>query len=245
MRVKKTVIEGGSAAHRRLLGEIFSGLGQTQIQRVSLEDRPALFGPGHRPTPEEISAGTGLVLRLLEPSQRNARVKWEMSLVAAALKELALRDQLTQIVWVDFGSGGYSLRPVTGLDGPMSSADVGRMRVEIQRAADLSGATVERLDILRPLGHAWAVRLHVEEPHSYLRQQIGSFFSAVEPWRSRCGGQRFIEVWDDQSTPVLVDGKYGQGGSGGLRSDVKCCDPFLRFSRGHFTPPPAPCPVFD
>ncbi len=244
MRVK-TVVGDGSAAHQQLLDEIFAGLGSTEIELVRLEERAALFEAGHQPTPDQISAGSGLSLRLLKPAGGNPRVKWEMRLVAGALKERARRDRLTQIVWVDFGSGGHSLEGTHVVSGPLSESDVERMRVEIEGAAAASGATLERLDVLRPLGHTWAAQLLVQEPHSYLRRRLRGFLAAVEAWEERCGGQRYLEVRDAQQAPVLVHTQAGNAGSSSLRVDLKCCDPFVRVSRGMFELPPGTCPVFD
>jgi hypothetical protein len=127
----------------------------------------------------------------------------------------------------------------------MSASEVQHVAVEIESAAVAAGATLERFDLLRPLGHAWAARLRVDEPHAFLRLRFEDFMRAVRPWQDRCGRQVHIEVVDYSAEPVLTIATTGDGGRTRVRADLACCDPLVYIGTPMSAPPPPRCPIFD
>ena len=239
------VIEGGPEAHRRLLEEIFVGLGPTEIKRVRFGSHVVRAVPGDLPTPEAARRASGLSIELVDPPEDTLRVDWEMHLIGAALRERASRDGLEQVVWVKLASNAGTLEHTSSPDGPMSPPEVERLRTEVASAAAAAGAVLERLDLVCPLGHAWAARLQVEEPHAFLRLRFEDFTRAVQPWQERCGRQTYIEVVDESGQPVVIRAAFGGGGASSVPNDLACCDPSVYLGRPLYASPPPRCPVFD
>ena len=93
---------------------------------------------------------------------------WEgfdrMGLVATALRQRAAEESLQQVVWLGLGpSDGMTLRSARGSIEPLTSAELDRLRTDLDAAASDADAQLRRLDILKPNAHAWAVSLHVDE----------------------------------------------------------------------------------
>jgi hypothetical protein len=136
------------------------------------------------------------------------------------------------------------LTHVRNLEAPLSRREIDRVGVEVAAAAADAGALLGGFELLRPLGHAWAARVRVDEPHAFLRHRLEGFLRAVKPWQERCGHQVYLEVLDGEDMPVLVNALYAGGGATQIRRDVMCCDRSIRLGRGLSEPPPPRCPVF-
>jgi hypothetical protein len=237
------VIEGGTAAHRRLLEETFVGLGATEIERVRFGSHVVRAVPGDLPTPEAARRASGLSLELVDPTGEGLRVDWEMHLVGAALRERALREGIEEVVLVATSRGGGTLQWTASPEGPMTPSECVRLEVEVASAATAAGAQLEAFDLACPLGNAWAARLYVEEPHALLRLGFESFILAVGLWDEKCCRQRYIEIVDEGEEPALISATFANGGSTRLRRDLTCCNPFLHIGPMFASPPPR-CPVF-
>jgi hypothetical protein len=240
-----TVIAGGTAAHRRLLEEILAGLGSTGIKRVRIGSHVVRAVPGDLPTEEDARRASGLSLELVDPEEHDVRVEWELNLVGAALRERAMREGLEQVVWLSHSSGAGALQYGRRPDGPMSASEVEQVAIAVESAAVAAGATLEGFDLLRPLGHAWAARLRVDEPHAFLRLRFGGFMRAVRPWQDRCGRQVYIEVVDHCAEPVMTIATGGYGGRSRVRPDLGCCDPLVHVGTPTFARRRPRCPIFD
>jgi hypothetical protein len=230
-------VEGGTPAQQRLMREILGGLGDTRIELIRLEDWVDDF-EGEDPTPEEIEASRGTCVRLVEPDPAGYRADWEVRLVADAFEYRSADEGLPPVVWLQVGSqhGGI----VSGWRRPpLDERSLEQLAADVRRAADEAGAEVEYLDIVRPDGHAWAVSLHVDEPHRFARQGFRQFREAVEHWSKLCAG-RYLEVRDDGEHPVLMTAN----GVASVRRDLACCDPLGIYGRSLVSPPRPRCPVF-
>jgi hypothetical protein len=237
-------IDGGSAEHRRLLQEIFARFGDTQIRRVALGRHVVRPVPGDLPTPEQARAASGVALEVLAPAGRDLRVTWEAELVATAFRAAAADERLEQVAWLQSPRGGGSLQWSRGPEPPLSEAALQGLLRDLAAAVDRSCAELERVELVQPSGHGFAFRLHVAEPHAFLRFHYRRFAAAISPWSDRCARQVYCDVRDDQEEPVLVLATHGKGGASRLRRDVECCDPFVYLGTPMFSPPVPACPVF-
>jgi hypothetical protein len=172
----------------------------------------------------------------------DSRAFWDATLIAFAFARRSRDVGLTKIAYFSDPDGGQTLGHARPAAEPLSPARVEAFCKDIAGAA--RDATVERIEVLRPQGHAFAITLHVLEPHAYLRRRLVPFLEAVAEWRERCDGI-YTEVRDGQPRPVLFAGWHRSGGFSGARRDLACCAPHLGLSRPLEEPPPPICPIFD
>jgi hypothetical protein len=235
--VSTPTIEGASPEQRQLLHEILSGLGGPAPSRIVV--RP------HEPRYEDDT-----VPRLPEPhgdavvldfAPEGRRADWEATLLAFAFARRSSAAGLPKVAWCEWPDRGFMLELAKPSIEPLSGEAIDCFRAAVVAAA--GDARLERLDVLRPDGHAFALVLRVDEPHAWLRFRSRAFLWAAEQWRGRSDGI-YIEMCDTEPAPVLRVGWHRMGGFSGSRRDVECCAPILGFGRPIGAPPRPPCPVF-
>jgi hypothetical protein len=241
-------VTGGTEEQRALLTSILDGFGPSTIDAIELGEWVDTFDEheslGRVPTAEEIEATRGTVLRLVDPNPPPIRAWWEARLVAIAFRARSVEQELEPVVHFAVGGGGDWLRWSAAPTLPELEPDqIQRMRREIAAAVESADAELQRLDILHPAGHAWALSVRVDEPHAFLRQRLRLLLESLEPWAEACGGQRYLEVTDGEAHPVLEWAQWAYGGMRSVRPDVTCC--WGGSSSAIDAPPPTPCPVFD
>jgi hypothetical protein len=237
-------IDGGTAQHRRVLEEIFGRFGPTGIRRLAIGRHDVRPVPGDLPTPEQARKHSGVSLQLVEPASASHRVQWEAALVANAFRAATEDEEVEQVVLVRMPKSAWALSGATRPEPPLSTAELQRMPTDVEAAVAAAGAALEYLDIVQPYGHGFALQVDVTEPHAFLRERFATFDMAIRPWRNRCGHQVYLEVRDGRDDPVLISAAYGNGGASSMRSDVACCDPFVRIGTSMFRSPVSACPVF-
>ena len=169
-------IEGASpeqdALLRKLLGEL-----TLQPHRLAIEpwdpvgwDELASLGVerGDRAYAEP----TGVALYLLEPTELSIREEWELELLGSAFRDASARLGLPEVQCVGHANASASIRSVERLEEPAPTPD--SAEEQVRRAALLTTAHVEELDLLQPDGLACAVVLAVAEPHGHTRRATAS-----------------------------------------------------------------------
>jgi hypothetical protein len=235
------IIEGGFPEHRRLLAEIVGGLGEPQFAHFRLEQHTPQFSD--EVGEEQRRAASGVQLTAVGDEEPTLRGRWELRLAADALKDRAALEGLEAVVWEQDPRGGGRLSDSPAVL-PLEADEVERLHAGLSEAVVSSGAAVDAVEVLRPFGHALALRLAVDEPHTFLRLRYRELGTRLEPWLKTCGGQWLLEIVDTHDEPALGLACTRNTCSGGVRSDVACCDPLVWPSRGLFYRRP-PCPVFD
>jgi hypothetical protein len=232
------VVEGGSDDQRRMLGEIFAGIGETAIALVRLGAGGATFD--HVPTPEEDEALRGVEVELVEPRRPSPRTWWEHALAAEAFAQRSRGEGLPRVAWIRWPNGRTTLSYAARRPGPvpLTEPEIAALRTDLADAAAASRGL--GLDVVRPHAHAWAATLEVEEPHAFLRDEYDRLLRATSRWRERCAGA-YLEVRDGPGEPVLLDAHSLAAGRGGARHDVQCCSPLVPIGRRTVAPR---CPVF-
>lgn len=230
-------IRGASDAQAELLREILDGLAPSRIASMTVRPWNPQFEGDIEPPPGPY--GDELVVDL-EPE--DARGDWEAELLGRAFAVRSASAGLTKVAWLSHGLGGATLayateRPVFE---PLDPAEIAEFRSAVEVAS--GAATVERFEVLRPLGSAAAISVFVDEPHSFLRYVSHPFLTCLSEWRRRCDGI-FAEVRDREPQPALTIGWFQGGGFDVGRRDVACCAPFLGMTLPLSWTGPPPCPV--
>jgi hypothetical protein len=234
-------IDGASPEQQAILESILAGIPAPRIRalRVSPEydHEPEPDEHGNPPADWDPDTPLGDGLRLVDPEWPDNRTEWELSLVGEAFHHASAEVGLTPIVVVSSQQGGTYLWGDELVLAP-SPIDPATEEVRIQRAADAVGATVESVEFLHPSGTAIAVTVRVQEPHSFLRQELRVFLEASghhDPGRL----SSHLTVRDDQSDPAyeLAPGRSS------TRRDVLCCAPGGLSQPIDWQPPI--CPVYD
>ena len=240
-------VEGGTEEQQALLRSILAGLEERDVEAIGIEswvdDFEEHASLGLVPTEEEINESHGTAVRLVRARQRSIRAQWEIMLVAAAFRVRSAELGLERVVVLHTGEASMRLG-ARELIPPLAADDVRRMRHEIATVIEDAGGDLDKLTILRPAGHAWAVSVRVAEPHAFLRDRFRLMLDALEPWAEACGRQRYIEVCDGEPDPAVVLAQYAFGGFSSERSDVSCCSPLVSFGVGIDAPLSPGCPVF-
>jgi hypothetical protein len=236
-------IEGASRDQEALLREILAGLGGSAIEHVRLEPFDRIGWEeyeefGIEPSPEEIERNQGAAVVLEKPEEPDLRARWEHTLLGKAFCELSEQLGLPRVVWIQDADAGSAVG-VSDVEVPEApSRD--EIEVAVQGAAARTGAIVDRLEILEPMGPAPAVRLAVAEPHAFLRHGLGGFLELMGHGDGRYFGS-FVQVSDGELDSVWESGHHRYGGMSRVRPDVECCDPYYRGTLD--SPSPPRCPV--
>ena len=226
-KARNVRIEGASADQDALLREIAGGLGNTRIEHVRLEPFDRIAWEDHEefgtaPSPDEIELNRGVAVVLASPERPDLRTSWEFTLLGRAFCELSAQLGLTRVVWVQDGQSGSAVG-VPDVEPPETPAR-DAIEVTVQVAAGLTGALLDRLEILEPLGPAPVMTLAVAEPHAFLRHGLAAFVELSGHGDGRYFGS-FVRVLDGELEPVWEAGHYRYGGMSGGRADVACCAP--------------------
>lgn len=229
-------LEGASPDQLEVLREILAGLGSIRITRVVVRPHDPVFeedvAPPPRPYGDEIVVATA-------PEDR--RGDWEAELLALAFARRSNAEGLTKVAWFAFSRGGRTLEYAQPAAPPLSPKAIDRLRADLAAAAD--DATLERFDVLRPQGHAFAIVVRVDEPHAFLRSHSRQFLNSLAEWRERCDGI-YAEIRDGEPKAALTVGWHRGGGFSSTRRDVECCAPFLGLGHPFGWQGTPPCPVF-
>lgn len=214
------VIEGGTAAQRRLLRSILSGMQTTTIETIVI---PA--------------TGSDVSLRMTA-SDRSMRSLWEESLVAGAFRDLAQAGGDAVKVSLENGEASGVIPPGPAKALPRAKAgDRKAARGRFESAAAKIGEPLSALTIYQPDGVAVAATFESNEPASFLVKKMPGLLAAVgDRWREYDG--TYIRLIDASGATVwetATAGRISQG-SVGSREDLAACGPVQNWG-----PSPPPC----
>ena len=245
MPTTTVAIEGASPEQDALLRELLGEL-TLQPRRLAIEpwdpvDWDELASLGIERGDPAHAVPTGIALRLVEPTELSIRDEWELELLGNAFRDASARLGMPEVQCLGHASASASIREFERPEEPAPAPDSVEERV--RRAAALTAASVQELELLQPEGLACAVVLVVAEPHGFLRYGLRAFVELSGHFdRSRRGS--YLEVRDGGPEPAWITA-YAQGlGMGHARGDVTCCDPFYR-GGGIEDPGPPPCPKLE
>jgi hypothetical protein len=225
--VSATTIEGASARQAKLLDEILEGMPGTGLRSIRLSTAEAGWGaPGDLQVKVDFDA-------------EQPRAHWDAMLVAAAFAYRSQLEGLPQIaVWAE-PTGASTVEHVRGLALEPAQARDGALLEEL--AKDAAGRELASLEVVRPFGYAPAVKLQVDEPHSYLRHVIATVCARLSGpmWEGS-----YVEVVDRAGDLLWLNACSSRltGCRSYTRRDVECCG-----RQGLSTPlewQPPECPVF-
>jgi hypothetical protein len=165
---------------------------------------------------------------------------WEGGLVARAFARRSHSLRLPKVIWLKSSDSGITLEYIGPGATPLQPDAIDRFEREVEAAAE--EGSLKQVDVLWPQGVAFALFVHVQEPHSFLRSRSPKLFASLSDWRPRCDGI-YAEISDARSTPVLTVAWFQDGGAASIRHDVECCAPPLGLSGGVGVASPS-CPVF-
>lgn len=217
-------IVGASPPQRRLLEQIFEGMGPTQISSAKVKPAGDFWTP-YRPN--------SVVLTMTFLPGREQRAWWEASLVADAFSDGSRLLDLPPVTAYETPSDGISL------DGPdlppvvESSLTLSELEHEVRIAAEESDSELIDLQILKPRLLAPVFTLQVDDPAEFLQNRTRVLFGLLEPLDL---AGYLIQLVDQDGRLVWssVDGV--------VRPELEGCNPEARYG-GPPTPPPPPCPA--
>jgi hypothetical protein len=232
-------VDGASPPQAAILGEILAGLKPTAIEAV--EVRP--FAPSYEGDPDPATGPHGEEIAV-RSTPGEFRGYWEAALLGRTFARRSRQAGLPHVAWLSYAEGGETLEPFAGRPAtdPLRERDLDGFRSAVSIAA--GPGTVDSFEVLKPQGHAVAIRVVVGEPHAYLRFSAMDLLRCLSAWRPRCDGI-YAEIREAQPTSAaLAIGWWQHGGMSTTRDDVACCAPNLSLSSAlGWTGPPA-CPIF-
>lgn len=189
------LVEGASPKQLEILRDILAGLGSTRITGVVVRPHKPDFEEHITPPPGPY--GVEIVVATSAPEDlRGAR---EAQLLALAFARRSKSAGLTKVAWFAFGGGGSTLEQARPAAAPLKRNEIDRLRRDVAAAA--GDATLVRFDVLRPEGHAFAIRVRVDEPHALLRSYARPFLTFLAGWREFCDGI-YADIRDTAPNPA-------------------------------------------
>src|SRR5215210_8200959 len=234
VRAAAIPIIGATPAQRRILKSILSGMGTTRITRIEVSKAGGRWPHGQ--------------LVSFDATRRtDVRAEWEQGLVAGVFRDRSVEEGLPKLSV--FGSrqmqGASAMaraRPDPSFK-PFQSDDAAHVVAGVEKAADRSNASVDRIALLQPAGLAVAIRLHVDDPARFLSERWLTLLGVLNEDTARYEG-RFLEVTDARGKPFVQDFGASRLHWGGSRHDRRysgCAQFGLTGGRIGYDPPP--CPV--
>jgi hypothetical protein len=228
-----TKILGGTTMQQKVLREVLAGIGPTSLEEVEIKGSPRKH----------------LAVGLVVPHDvENVMAEWHAGLLAQGFAERSRELGLPPVAFlaaergdadgVDFGAG-----PAAESSPTLSEAM--RTAARARKAAELHGAEVTRLEILKPNGYAFLLDLRVKGDQArFLQDGLPQVLQFVEPEGSGFAGDYSLIV-DGEGQRVWegAQAKDGDGWSemgGTERWDLAGCSPFFRSGPPGRGPPPCP-----
>ena len=234
-------IEGATPEQAELLVEIVAGLGETRIEALRVEpwdpvdwDELASVGIERGDPRHAMPTGVAIVAAWADPA--DFRTEWEAVLLGGAFRDRSAERGLPLVLWVAGPDGGHALSPPVARPTP-GERERKALEESFQVAAATTGALLDRLEILEPLGLAPAATIAVPEPHAFLRHGLRAFLRLSGHFDDTWDGS-LVHVVDGEDEPASRTAHSRGWGMGSAREDLACCDPFVR--RGALFAPPRP-----
>jgi len=228
-----TKIVGGTPTQERVLREVLAGLGPTRLEEVEIKKSQR----------KPLSVGL-VVPRDVE----NAMAEWHSWLLVQGFAERSRELGLPAVAYsaderraVD----GESVGPVPAAQPRPTLSGAMRAAARVRKAAELHGAEVRRLEILKPNGYAFLVELRVEGDQArFLRDGLPRVLAILQPPDSGFAGDYSLivdghgkRVWEGVRA-TDGDGWHEMGGIS--RWDLAGCSPFFLGGPPGRGPPPCP-----
>jgi hypothetical protein len=217
-----TKIVGGTPLQRKVLREVLAGIGPTRLEEVEIT--PSLH--------KDDSVG------LVVPHDfEDLLAEWHTWLVAQGFAERSRELDLPVVSSLGDEPGaadGESLEPVPDRPTPTLS-DAMRAAAAARKAAEVHGAEIERLEILKPNSYAFLVELRVEGDQArFLRDglpRVLEFLGGPLPVDESTFTGDYTIVVDGDGKRVWegAEAATGHQTGGALRADLVDCGPYLVF----------------
>jgi hypothetical protein len=180
------------------------------------------------PKEYEGTTGTGLDFTVLPGDW--PRSQWEEILVASAFRALSAERGLPPVVGLAQQTANYS---------PSSEAPA-EVEATIRQAASSAGADVVQLQVYQVYGIEPIVLLQVDQPATFLKNDLSGFLSAIHAYSPRYGAF-YVEVIDKAGAFVWSAGAnvLEPSGVSATRPDLAGCSPVKGLMEDTIPPCPA------
>lgn len=228
-----TNIVGGTPMQQKVLREVLAGLGPTSLEEVEIKGSP------RKP----------LAVGLVVPHDvENVIAEWHAGLLAQGFAERSRELGLPPVAFLAAERGdtdGEDFGPGPAAESSPTLSEAMRTAARARKAAELHGAEVTRLEILKPNGYAFLLELRVEGDQArFLRDGLPQVLGPVEPGNSGFEGNYLLvvdgdgnRIWESMQA-TSGDGWSQLGGT--ERWDLAGCSPFFRGGPPGRGPPPCP-----
>ena len=237
-----TKIVGGTPEQQTILREVLAGLGADELAEAEIIE-PGPWGTGD----------PGSVALLVPHDPQDLRAEWQSWLLAQAFAERSQAEGLPPVSDVTSDrDGNYStnLGPLPDVAKERPTVAAARIAAEkAQEVARSSGATVRRIEIVKPHGLGFLVELQVDgDPARFLRDGLPKVLEPIggpDPFVDSAFEGDYTVVLDRSGEVVwrgaeasLGDGTIQIGGA--TRWSLEDCSPYFRGGPPGRGPPPCP-----
>jgi hypothetical protein len=240
-----TRIVGGSPEQQNVLREVLAGIGVGDFTEVEIQKPEPVWGPS--------SADS---VALVVPRRANdLREEWLSWIVGQAFAQRSHELGLPPVRYLASDPGGVDAEDLSGFGVSQDSvgitpAKARRAAEAARRAAELNGAEVERIEILRPYGYAFHIELRVKgDAARFLQYGLARVLESIGgPYPeggSYVGDYTLVvdgngeRLWEGAEA-ALGDGLIQVGGA--EDRDLRGCGPFFH-SAGPDGRGAQPCPT--
>lgn len=233
----RTRIAGGSAAQRLLLRSVLRAFGPSEITRIAI-----------RPAPRIRKATPGSVLIALhtlygvDTKQVDLLGEWEGWVVGAAFRDRSERAGLPR-VFLERTPEGLEQIGDRASAKPYAGPSTARVKGELRRAVQRSGAHMVTLQVGQPFGAAALMRIQTTRPAAwFLARRLGAIITVATD-RFRNDGL-YLTVYDRSGQLIfsMANGtRVAIGADGVAVRRLQGCNPIANIGAAGGTQPS--CPV--
>jgi hypothetical protein len=181
------------------------------------------------------------------PRRPTVRRGWDAMMVGGGFSRRLLAAGRPAVVDTEAPEGGFIAKPRVQREPdprPLPPVEEAALMSRVRGAVEASGAEIARLQLGRPYGPALALVLSVDDPASFLENDLGLLLRRLGLFRPRLEGL-YIGVLDGDGRLVLEVGTWTRNPVSRywVRRDLEACSPVVHFSHLEGAPPPPPCPT--
>ncbi|MFN2466585.1 MAG: hypothetical protein ABR521_00415 [Gaiellaceae bacterium] len=253
--VSMPTIEGATHEQHALLREILARIETTGIRLIRIgprdnKDWDELRSLGIEKPPNYAPPN---YVEIVVTYSRSAdpEMRWKAELLAHAFHAGSEQRGLPRVIWFSEPPEGSTLSSWGGPEHEeeaeshaaklLSEAELDEFVQAARRAAEASGAELERLEVRRPHDHALLLVLHTDDAHEFLQRRLAPLAEKLEVLTENTAGY-YLELRDADGSAwyrARTITLHSSGGSGGPRQDLRCVDPFFHGTLS--VPEPPPC----
>jgi hypothetical protein len=230
-------ISGATPRERALMRQVVASVQPTAIDSIRFRKPPRKWKPIPRHS---------VLLDLGSSSSAvpvDAFTTWQAWLIIGVYRDRAAKAHLRRVAFYSLARlGGEESRLDRSSQSPPPRAKPGQaasIEAALREAVVASGATVDEVKVLTPLGVAPSVTLRFADPAQYLKNHFDTFVTALHKIGPTEGV--FLAGVDTDGNPVFTFGSAERVGSGEIwvQPGLEACNAFFDHSRP-MNPPPCP-----